>query len=736
MTVRILLILATLLLVGRTTHADETPYKIGKFPQEIAVKVAADAVPLQAPKGIALTADGAVVVYSDAGTATWQNDAWSVSEATYPAFHAVLQRAERSVLATDAGLVLNHAGTQQTIGLSKIQVNDIALGKGGRLAVAAANGLYEERPDGAFEVVVVEDGMGRRWATSDVRAVTYDSLGQLWFGTLAGVGCREEGGWKFYTGAEGLPYNDFTCAAAGPDGTVWFGTTLGAVRFDGKEWAYRQGKRWLPGDHVIDMAVDAEGRAWFVTDGGVGRIEHRMMTLTEKAKHYEDEINQYIKRTPFGYTSEVGLKKAGDKSEILYADSDNDGLWTAMYGASQAFAYAVTKSDQHKADAKQAFEALRQLQKVTQGGEHAPPLGYVARTILPTDAPDPNVGRIEGDIEKKATEDSLWKIYEPRWPKSADGQWYWKSDTSSDELDGHYFFYPAYYEHVADTEEEKERVREVVRDLTNHIMDHGFILYDHDGTPTRWSIYDPQNLNYSKHWWSERGLKSLSMISYLTVAEHITGDAKYGEAAKMLRDQHAYATNAMVTKVQFGVGSGNQSDDEMAIMCYYNLIKYTKDGALRDEMVYSFYQYWLLMQPEMNPFFHFAYAACGIGAKYTNPWGTFPIGPWDGWLTDSMATLTGFPLDRVGWSHKNSHRLDIVPLNRQTMVEPYQEPETGRGHRVNGKVLPVENRHFNHGNTDPWRLDYGGNGHDLASGTVYLLPYWMGRYHKFIEETE
>src|SRR5690606_29334433 len=108
----------------------------------------------------------------------------------------------------------------------------------------------------------------------------------------------------------------------------------------------------------------------------------------------------------------------------------------------------------------------------------------------------------------------------------------------------------------------------------------------------------------------------------------------------------------------------------------------------------------------------------------------------DGWLEDSMATLKGFSLDRLNWPHKNSHRIDLVPLNRQTQVEPYEAPGRARGHRVNGKVLPVENRHFNHWNTDPWNLNYGGDGRGLASGTVYLLPYWLGRYHGIIEETE
>jgi hypothetical protein len=78
--------------------------------------------------------------------------------------------------------------------------------------------------------------------------------------------------------------------------------------------------------------------------------------------------------------------------------------------------------------------------------------------------------------------------------------------------------------------------------------------------------------------------------------------------------------------------------------------------------------------------------------------------------------------------------LDIVTLPRQIREEPGERTQRGRGHLIDGKVLPVENRHFNHWNTDPWRLDYPGDGRQLASGTVFLLPYYLGRYHGFIEE--
>ena len=80
----------------------------------------------------------------------------------------------------------------------------------------------------------------------------------------------------------------------------------------------------------------------------------------------------------------------------------------------------------------------------------------------------------------------------------------------------------------------------------------------------------------------------------------------------------------------------------------------------------------------------------------------------------------------IGWIscvYRSSKASDTLGVNRGD-----------RGYRVDGKVLPVDERFFDHWNTDPWRLDYGGDGRTLASGTVFLLPYYMGRYHGFILE--
>ena len=572
----------------------------------------------------------------------------------------------------------------------------------------------------------------RSWALHDARAVTIDAMGRLWFASPQGVGYYDDK-WNLFTGEDGLPFNDFTTITAGNSGDIWFGTTKGAIHYDGNTWEYRQGKRWLPDDHIRSIAVTPNGDAWFATPGGISVIQHRPITLAEKAKWYEDEIDRYSRRTPYEFVLEVSMEKPGVKKNWKQYDSDNDGLWTSMYGAGECFAYAATGNIQSKVRAKKAFDAMVFLGDVTQGNKHSPPPGYVARTVLPTSGPDPNIGRIDRDKHKKETDDTMWKIYEPRWPTSADGKWYYKTDTSSDELDGHYFLYALYYDLVADTEFEKERVRTQIKGLTDHIIKHGFQLMEHDGTPTRWARYSPEELNFDKKWFVERGLNSLSLLSYLITTAHITGDDSYRDIAQMLIDKHGYAQNMTDMKFQRGFGTGNQSDDEMAFMCYYNLVNYETDPELRSRYAFSFWMAWQQEAPELNPFFNFAFVAACKGLIFEDPWGEYKLEPYDGWLEESIETLIRFPLDRFNWRHTNSHRIDINKFHPSTRTFDDNDMSNS-GYRKNGKVIPVDESHFNHWNRDPWRLDTGGDGRLLANGAVFLLPYYMGLYHGFIIE--
>lgn len=674
----------------------------------------------------ALAADNASVLIVSAGQLYRWKEGAITSLGTVPASEVIsLAVGNRLLLGTTQGLY-EGAGSWQPvrelidlIGTPPV-IRQVAAAPDGRVAVAAAEGLL--LLDEGWQVLHPRD-RAHSWAVHDVRGVAFDSRHRLWFASPQGVGCLDGETWTLWTGHDGLPYNDFTTIAATNDGSVWLGTKLGAIRFDGNSWSYRQGRRWLASDQVVSIAPAPNGDTWFATQAGVSRHLSQVMTLSQKAKHFEEEIDKYHRRTPYGYVLEVTLDRPGDKSSYQQHDSDNDGLWTAMYGAGECFAYAATKDPKAKERAKAAFEALKFLSDVTQGGSHPAPRGFPARSILPTSGRNPNAVEYTPENDRAhQKEDPLWKVISPRWPTSADGKWYWKCDTSSDELDGHFFAYAAYYDLVADTDEEKQRVREVVTAIVDHLIEHDFDLVDHDGQPTRWARFGPTSLNHDPIEFG-RGLNSLSILSYLRVAYHMTGEAKYQHAYDHLVKDHAYATNVLEAKRQNGPGSGNQSDDEMAMMCFYNLLKYESDARLRGLYLFALQFYWTLMEPELNPFFNYIYAASM--ANETNVVRLVPASC----LAESLDTLQRFPLDRIRWGYQNSHRLDVVALSSKLWDYHHRT-----GHRRDGRVLPIDERFVQHWNHHVWCLDEGGDGREMADGAAFLLPYYMGLHHGFVIE--
>ena len=625
----------------------------------------------------------------------------------------------RGLYVVEKGALVPVLPVNQSLG-DKPEIRQLAA-RDDEVVVASAGGLisFNKKTKQASTLTPRNERDG--WALLDVRGVGFDSLGNLWFAAPQGVGQRTKSGWKLYTGSEGLPYNDFTCLATGPNSEVWFGTRMGAIRYTGEKWEYRQGKRWLADDVVGSIAVLPDGFAWFSTPGGVTCIESVTLSLGQKSKFFNSEIDLRHKRTPFGYVDAVALEKPGDKSKWTNQDSDNDGLWTSMYGAAQCFEYAVTKSAESKKRANDAFRAVGFLSEVPQGGAQSPPVGFAARTILPTSGRNPNDHDSPEHDRKRQERDPLWKVITPRWPVSANGEWYWKTDTSSDELDGHYFFYAIYNDLVATSDEEKQYVRTVVDRVTTHLIDHGFAITDHDGQPTRWGRFGPDALN-TDFMTDLRGLNAISILSYLLVADHVTGDPKYRREYEKLLFEHNYFTNVLTPKYQNGPGSGNQSDDEMAFMCYYSLFTYEHDPKIRHQYMRSFVRYFLQEEPEVCPLFNFIFAA--FYDKVYEHWDEVPASV----VTDSVETLKRFPLDRVNWGYQNSHRLDIVPLGAHIL-----EGE-GKGHLRDGKVLPIDEQFVNHWNHDPWRLDYDGAGRELADGASFLLPYWLGVYHGFVKD--
>ncbi|MCA9160930.1 MAG: hypothetical protein KDA72_21515, partial [Planctomycetales bacterium] len=238
--------------------------------------------------------------------------------------------------------------------------------------------------------------------------------------------------------------------------------------------------------------------------------------------------------------------------------------------------------------------------------------------------------------------------------------------------------------------------------------------------------------NRNPAWCAERGLNSYSVLTYLLIAEHITGDPKYREVYLKLALDHGYGMNGMTQpRLLEGPRSpGHQPDDNMAFMNYYHLIRYETDPRLLSMYQYAIRCHWKFEMPERNALTNFIYGACSLGKTRRDQWGETDLTPPEECFKGAVDTLQRYPLDLIEWPMSNAHRIDLVPMGEQA-----EHPPT-IGHRVDGFTFPIDERQETYWDWDPWKLASGGDGTQLRPGFHYLLAYYMGRVHGFIAEQE
>ena len=525
--------------------------------------------------------------------------------------------------------------------------------------------------------------------TSHIRAVAADSKGRLWVGTPLGLSLRSrDGQWSHIRGRDGLPVEDVTALAIDSRDWVWIGTTRGAIQYrpdaEGRKWFYRAGERYLTHDHVLRINI-AGKRVWFTTTTGPGNvymsaIDEVTTTLLEKAQSIENRINERHRR--FGLVAGCVLDNPHGPASTMIADNDNDGLWTGYHVAAMSLAYGATGDAAAKASAIESMHALYLLQNVS-----GTP-GLVARSVVP--------------VEEGVKKDKQWR-------PAPDGKFYWKSDTSSDEIDGHYLAFYTYWEHIARHDDaERELCIKQVRALTDYIVDNNYQLIDWTGKRTRWGFWNPENLNDNPIHYVENGLNSLEILSFLDTAWYITGDKKYRDHFEHLVTEHGYLNNVLLEKKVFP-DENNHSDDQLGYVAWYPILQVEKDPNVRGALRRAVRRHYKIVKPEKPSFYAFVTAT--IDPDYVD-------------LQAAVENLKEIPEDRRDWRMDNSRRDDVV---FNPTVDRFGESQLMT-------VLPADERQIAKWNRNPYLPAEGGDGRGEDDGAAYLLPYWMGRFHGFIAE--
>ncbi len=620
-----------------------------------------------------------VFAASDGALLCYDGTSWSVSEGPEAGLKADIDSSGALWVCAPDGLwrfdgsSWTHARRTEARGMEYRDFR--CLGEEGSRAVAATSrGLFflqGKRPYW-FVVRAREEGM----LSNDTRCAVPDEAGHIWVGTDRGISIYAGGdGWCSLRGEDGLPQEDVRLTKVTPWGDHWFGTNSGVILLKEGRWKYFASRRWLPSDQVTDILPLGDGEAFVATRGGISHLKSVQMTLEEKASQYEATVRKY--HTRIGFVTGRVLSAPGEISSGQVRISDNDGLWTSLYIAAEAFRYSVTQDAEAKAFARESLDALMRLEQVT----GIP--GFPARAIR---------GRGEAGFGDG----------HPEWHPTPDGEWEWKGDTSSDEIDGHYFAMTIYYDLVAG-KRERQLLEEYAKRLTDHIITHDYFLVDLDGEPTTWGVWSPKRLNHDDRWRMQRGLNSLEILSYLRSANHLTGDETYLDRYRQLATKHHYAINTIKQR-QTVLGHQVWHDDRLAYLAYYPLLRYEDDPALRQIYLLSLERTWHQIRGQRNSLWNIITSAV-MGTPHD--------------IEAAADTLGDYPLDLISWTVRNSHRSDVT-LDAQ---RPNSATEP----------LPADERPVGEWAGNLHILDGGSEGRSALEGTCFLLPYWMGRYHGFLD---
>ncbi len=477
--------------------------------------------------------------------------------------------------------------------------------------------------------------------------------------------------------------------------------------------------RWMPSDSVNGMAFDpAGGDLWIATPAGLSRIYRENTMLADKAVRMADNLDRWFWRLGGFVAAEATFE--GPYSDVAMAlrDNDNDGQWTQEAVGAFCYAYKVTGDERYYQAARKAITNMAMqidipAQDFIDAGLGR---GFVTRSFVRDD---------EGDLFTSKEGLSNWHLV----PDYVDGHdYYWKDDTSSDELTGHFYGFSIYYDLCAKDDAEREWVAEHLTALVGYILDHGLYLLDLDGLSTEHGRYAPEVLAVAVDgleactmntdletcigsYYGGAFLDSTEILGGLLAAWHVSGDRRFYDAYDNLITEHRYdelATFHPDVLTWTNPAIANYCDHELADLALLTLIRYEQRDDRRAIWIKSMMDAWEYETGERSPLKTLTMAAAVDDVPGT---------------ANGVSTLVDFPEDQRDYLVDNSHRVDTGRMGKDRFqvaqfdtVFPYDEIQTMRW------------------DANPYRVIDGGSPQRRRAPNFWLLPYWGLRYYNVICE--
>ena len=258
-------------------------------------------------------------------------------------------------------------------------------------------------------------------------------------------------------------------------------------------------------------------------------------TLAAKAAYFDTLATRLHLHPQLGWTMGVTLKPGTVEAEATYDDvaawwsGENDGLWSGLYLASQAFRYAVTREAEVLATIKTLLAG-----EVTRMAVTGVP-GIFTRQFIPPDVPGiacptddaAYVTDVEKDDNKwvQIRDDGcVWVIPNEtmQWTKTehcgldAYKGWCFLDNVSQDEYAGHMLALAALYK-LVDDPDVQATTKDLIGQVAVHLMEHDLTLIDWDGRVTEHGKF------YVTSFADTPGFLAAEVIGFLRMGIEATG---------------------------------------------------------------------------------------------------------------------------------------------------------------------------------------------------------------------
>ncbi len=434
-----------------------------------------------------------------------------------------------------------------------------------------------------------------------------------------------------------------------------------------------------------------------------------------------------------------------------FVRDDRAGLWTSLYVASQAYRLAVTGDDEARQQLVKGLNSLNVLMSIA--GED----GLLSRQFVqpgfyqekcPSEDEDYQIPSDEMDTRPwvRVSEDGSLEIYSLSINGGGAGFEAHEDYTTDASYAGFCFqrnadkydlagllFALGVTAHVVPEPEIIGLVQSMALRIGNHLLDHDYALLDYDGKATR------DGGTFSQAVDAPTGFNALLALSFLKTAAMISEDnflrAEYENCLlqslgkRECIDQPGEEPKSYQTYLnQMGLKQGCSTDYEqvgVAALAYQNLIWWETDAELRAGYREAFHQQtsgedidfrnlWQQQNVMLNMI---------LVAMMENP-DSQTLAEAESLMADAVCMLKRFPQDYRQTRHDNS-ALDIACISG--LYGPLAEESLSVGDRC-----PEAFAWW----SDPARIDSCQEDDTKAfPPTGFLLPYWMGRYFGFLDET-